>query len=140
MNYAYDGDPVGLWYEAALPGRRAFCMRDVSHQVAGAQALGLSSYTHNMLRHFAENIPRPHARKDMPHVLPDQPGNLYRTVLHHINAIARVAFLEDFLFRRKRFFQRRRPQDLQLSGAELMEQRAVFKRHHAGILGQNQLT
>jgi hypothetical protein len=56
MDYVYDGDPVGPWYEAALPGRRAFCMRDVSHQVAGAQALGLSKYTHNMLRRFAENI------------------------------------------------------------------------------------
>ena len=31
-------------------------MRDVSHQAAGAQALGLSEYTHNMLRRFAENI------------------------------------------------------------------------------------
>jgi hypothetical protein len=58
MAYVYDGDPVGPWYEAALPGRRAFCMRDVSHQVAGAQALGLSKYTHNMLRRFAENISR----------------------------------------------------------------------------------
>jgi hypothetical protein len=56
MSYVFDGDPVGPWFEAALPGRRAFCMRDVSHQVAGAQALGLSKYTHNMLRRFAENI------------------------------------------------------------------------------------
>ena len=56
MAYVFEGDPVGPWYEAALPGRRAFCMRDVSHQVAGAQALGLSKYTHNMLRRFAENI------------------------------------------------------------------------------------
>lgn len=56
MDYVFDGDPVGPWYEASLPGRRAFCMRDVSHQAAGAQALGLSRYTHNMLRRFAENI------------------------------------------------------------------------------------
>ena len=56
LDYVNDGDPVGPWYEAALPGRRAFCMRDVSHQAAGAQALGLSLYTHNMLRRFAENI------------------------------------------------------------------------------------
>jgi len=56
MAYVFDGDPVGPWYEASLPGRRAFCMRDVSHQAAGAQALGLSRYTHNMLRRFAENI------------------------------------------------------------------------------------
>jgi hypothetical protein len=56
MAYVFDDDPVGPWYEASLPGRRAFCMRDVSHQAAGAQALGLSRYTHNMLRRFAENI------------------------------------------------------------------------------------
>jgi len=56
MAYVFDGDPVGPWYEAALPGRRAFCMRDVSHQAAGAQALGLAKYTHNMLHRFAENI------------------------------------------------------------------------------------
>ena len=56
LAYVFDGDPVGPWYEASLPGRRAFCMRDVSHQAAGAQALGLSEYTHNMLHRFAENI------------------------------------------------------------------------------------
>jgi hypothetical protein len=56
MAYVFDGDQVGPWYEAALPGRRAFCMRDVSHQAAGAQALGLEKYTHNMLHRFAENI------------------------------------------------------------------------------------
>jgi hypothetical protein len=54
--YAFAGDPVGLWYEAALPGRDAFCMRDVSHQSTGAQALGLADYTYNMLRHFAAGI------------------------------------------------------------------------------------
>jgi len=56
LAYVFDNDPVGPWYEASLPGRRAFCMRDTSHQAAGAQALGLSNYTHNMLRRFAENI------------------------------------------------------------------------------------
>jgi hypothetical protein len=56
MAYAFSGDPVGLWYEAALPGREAFCMRDVSHQSMGAQALGLADFTHNMLRAFAKNI------------------------------------------------------------------------------------
>jgi hypothetical protein len=40
LAYAHDGsDPVGLWYEAALPGRNSFCMRDVSHQTTGAAAL-----------------------------------------------------------------------------------------------------
>lgn len=54
--YAFDDDPVGLWYEASLPGREAFCMRDVSHQAMGAHVLGLAEYTKNMLRQFAANI------------------------------------------------------------------------------------
>lgn len=57
MEYVHDGeDPVGLWYEAALPMREAFCMRDVSHQSYGAAALGLGAHTENMLRRFAEYI------------------------------------------------------------------------------------
>jgi hypothetical protein len=56
LAYAFERDPVGLWYEAALPGREAFCMRDVSHQAAGAHALGLWRHTQNMLRRFAESI------------------------------------------------------------------------------------
>jgi hypothetical protein len=56
MAYVFDGDPVGPWYEAALPGREAFCMRDVAHQSTGAQALGLAHYNCNVLRRFAENI------------------------------------------------------------------------------------
>ncbi len=49
-------DPVGDWYEAALPGRFAFCMRDVSHQATGAHVLGLASFNVNMLRKFAAGI------------------------------------------------------------------------------------
>jgi hypothetical protein len=56
LAYAFGGDPVGDWYEAALPGREAFCMRDVSHQSMGAQALGLARHTHNMMLKFSENI------------------------------------------------------------------------------------
>lgn len=56
LAYAFTGDRVGSWYEAALPGRDAFCMRDVSHQSAGAQALGLAENTYNMLHHFAAGI------------------------------------------------------------------------------------
>lgn len=56
LAYVFTGDPVGLWYEASLPGRRAFCMRDVSHQSTGAQILGLAAFNENMLRRFAENI------------------------------------------------------------------------------------
>jgi hypothetical protein len=50
------GDPVGPWYEAALPARYAFCMRDASHQSIGAEILGLSSENKNMFSKFAANI------------------------------------------------------------------------------------
>ena len=56
LAYAFSGDPVGDWYEASLPGRQAFCMRDVAHQSMGAHFLGLACHTRNMLRRFAENI------------------------------------------------------------------------------------
>lgn len=56
LHYVHDADPVGPWYDAALPGREAFCMRDVSHQAAGAHFLGLASHTKNMLLQFAKNI------------------------------------------------------------------------------------
>ena len=57
LTYVSSGrDPVGDWYEAALPGRNAFCMRDVSHQAMGAQALGLSAQNKNMLSRFAQAI------------------------------------------------------------------------------------
>ena len=56
LAFAFSGDPVGDWYEAALPGRQAFCMRDTAHQCMGAHMLGLAGYTRNMLRKFAENI------------------------------------------------------------------------------------
>ncbi len=50
------GDPVGPWYESALPPRDAFCMRDVSHQSVGAAILGLDAENKNMLTLFARNI------------------------------------------------------------------------------------
>ncbi len=56
LAYAFEGDAVGLWYEAALPGREAFCMRDVSHQAMGAHFIGLAAHTKNMLRTFAKNV------------------------------------------------------------------------------------
>ena len=56
LAYVFHGDPVGDWYEAALPGREAFCMRDVSHQCTGARVLGLGAATLNMFRAFARNI------------------------------------------------------------------------------------
>ena len=55
--YAHEGDdPVGYWYEAALPMREAFCMRDVSHQSVGGQILGMTQHNKNMFFRFAENI------------------------------------------------------------------------------------
>jgi hypothetical protein len=57
LSFAHDGsDPVGYWYEAALPNREAFCMRDVSHQSIGAEILGLSKHNQNMYLKFAQNI------------------------------------------------------------------------------------
>jgi len=57
LHYVSSGqDPVEHWYEAALPGRSAFCMRDVSHQVMGAEALGLSEQNKSMLMRFAQGI------------------------------------------------------------------------------------
>jgi hypothetical protein len=56
LGYVREGDPVGKWFEAALPGREAFCMRDVSHQAEGALALGLYDHTLNMMKKFAASI------------------------------------------------------------------------------------
>jgi hypothetical protein len=57
LSFVHDGnDPVGAWYEAALPNREAFCMRDVSHQAIGAEILGLGKHNYNMFLKFAQNI------------------------------------------------------------------------------------
>ena len=49
-------DPVGPWYEAALPSREAFCMRDASHQCIAAEVLGMSLENKNMFSLFVKNI------------------------------------------------------------------------------------
>lgn len=51
-----DSDPVGPWYEAALPNREAFCMRDVSHQCIGEELNGHGRQNANMMGRFVENI------------------------------------------------------------------------------------
>ncbi|MBS1977505.1 MAG: hypothetical protein JST46_09045 [Bacteroidetes bacterium] len=51
-----NGDPVGDWYEAALPNREAFCMRDVSHQLIGANILGLADINRNLLTKFVKPV------------------------------------------------------------------------------------
>lgn len=56
LHYVHNVAPVGPWYEAALPGRHAFCMRDVSHMSNGAHILGLQAQNKNMLHKFAAAI------------------------------------------------------------------------------------
>jgi len=59
MALSYKGkpeDPVGPWYESALPPRSAFCMRDVSHQSIAGEVLGLHKENENMFGLFAKNI------------------------------------------------------------------------------------
>ena len=51
-----DNDPVGPWYESALPERAAFCMRDVSHQCIGEEINGHGRQNLNMMTKFVENI------------------------------------------------------------------------------------
>ncbi len=57
LNYKGDqNDVVGPWYEAALPQRDAFCIRDVSHQCIGAEILGMSRENKNMISKFVSHI------------------------------------------------------------------------------------
>ena len=56
MEYVRDQAAAGPCYEAALPGRDAFCMRDAAHQSGGAHCLGLMKHNRNMMRLFASNI------------------------------------------------------------------------------------
>src|SRR5215475_14551837 len=55
LAYVRSRSEIGPWYEAALPTRNAFCMRDVSHQTTGAAALGLFDANRNMLSRFANS-------------------------------------------------------------------------------------
>jgi len=56
LHWVFEGYPVGDYYEAALPNRDAFCMRDVSHQCTGGEVLGLSEHNKNMFLKFAQSI------------------------------------------------------------------------------------
>jgi hypothetical protein len=56
LHWVFEAYPVGDYYEAALPNREAFCMRDTSHQAAGAEVLGLSRHNKNMFLKFARGI------------------------------------------------------------------------------------
>ena len=56
LAYVRRDGPIGPWYEAALPGRDAFCIRDAAHQRAGAAMLGLGDCTYNMFRRFAGSM------------------------------------------------------------------------------------
>lgn len=53
MNYRGDtADAVGPWYEAALPSRNAFCIRDAAHQSVAAELLGMHKENRNMFGKF----------------------------------------------------------------------------------------
>jgi hypothetical protein len=52
-------DNIGLWCEAALSGRNAFCTPGVLHPTAGAAGLGLSAANRNMLDRFARSAKAP---------------------------------------------------------------------------------
>lgn len=54
--YVREDAPIGPCYEAALPGRESFCMRDTAHQVLGAQVLGRKDCNRNMLGRFARAL------------------------------------------------------------------------------------
>ncbi len=54
--YVKTDTPIGPCYEAALPGRESFCMRDTAHQVLGAQVLGQGECNRNMLSRFAKAL------------------------------------------------------------------------------------
>ncbi len=56
LYYVKENNIVGKWYEASLPNRKSFCIRDVAHHANGAHFLGLEDYTKNMLYKFCENI------------------------------------------------------------------------------------
>ena len=54
LSYSHEGDLVGDWYEAALPGRMSFCIRDVAHHAVGAEMLGgFADIQKNMLRRLS---------------------------------------------------------------------------------------
>lgn len=55
-NVGNSDDPVGPWYCSALPGRSAFCMRDVSHQCIGEEINHHGVENKNIMTRFAENI------------------------------------------------------------------------------------
>lgn len=54
--FVQDNAAGGPCYEASLPGRDAFCMRDMSHQSGGAHYLGLAEHNKSMMSAFARNI------------------------------------------------------------------------------------
>ncbi len=56
LAFAVESEEGGPCYEASLPGRNAYCMRDMSHQAAGGHYLGLDRHNRNMIYRFAENI------------------------------------------------------------------------------------
>ncbi|MCC8074258.1 MAG: hypothetical protein LIO62_09065 [Clostridiales bacterium] len=56
LSYSHEDGLVGCWYEAALPKRNSFCIRDVCHHITGAHYLGLDAHSKNMLLKFAQSV------------------------------------------------------------------------------------
>lgn len=56
LQYVNLDAPIGPCYEASLPGRQAFCMRDAAHQVLGAQVLGQGACNQTILHSFAREL------------------------------------------------------------------------------------
>lgn len=58
LSYAHEGEDgdAGPWFEAALPGRDAYCMRDLAHQALPGVMLGLDKHCANMTRRIAAAI------------------------------------------------------------------------------------
>lgn len=54
--FVRDNATVGPCYEASLPNRDSFCMRDYSHQSVGAHCLGLIEHNRNMMRAFTDGV------------------------------------------------------------------------------------
>ena len=56
LSYVVENRKKSPCYEASLPNREAYCMRDMSHQALGAHYLGLDAHNKNMILQFCKNI------------------------------------------------------------------------------------
>jgi hypothetical protein len=73
-------------------------------------------------RHLAKDVPGADLGKDEPHLLVNQPRNLHQAILHHVNAVPVVAFLEYLLPSAKRLLPGDAAQGAQFRRAELTKE------------------